>query len=57
MLFDHWFKHHPCDRETLWHVQNALGTILGFDHIEAQAAMKAWENCKEIDVIHELTHD
>jgi hypothetical protein len=25
-----WLQNHPCNRETFWHVQNAIGDIVGW---------------------------
>lgn len=44
--FDSWLRNHPCDTETLWYIQNMLGTVLGFEHPLAQEAQKAWEDSR-----------
>lgn len=29
-ILNKWVENHPCDRETFWHVQNAIGDLLGW---------------------------
>jgi hypothetical protein len=45
--FDEWLHNHPYDKNTLWAIQNCLGTLFGFEHPMAEAAKKAWEKARE----------
>lgn len=45
--FSQWLDAHPCDTNTLWAIQNCLGTLFGFDHPMAEEAKEAWA-CSKI---------
>lgn len=40
--FAEWLKRHGCDRDTLWNLQNMLGSCLGWDHPLHLEAKEAW---------------
>lgn len=45
--YQEWLKNHPCDTETIWYIQNCLGTLFGFEHPMAQSAKESWEESRE----------
>ena len=46
-LFRLWVKNHGPSKETLWALQNMLGSVLGFDHPLSLETKKAWVECRE----------
>ena len=47
--FNSWYSRHPCDTNTLWHIQNCLGDVLGWDHEATKQATEAWQSFSLLD--------
>lgn len=42
--FTEWNARHGCDKQTLWALQNMLGSCLGWDHPLHLEALEAWND-------------